>query len=98
MTMLAMARKSEFEGNGILWTMLLCFRQCRVSNTYPCSDAWRHSAIVVPHKYLVPHRYCFGNHFGDSGIKAIVLIGVQVVDIRGEIDIEALSLELDFSR
>jgi hypothetical protein len=61
-------------------------------------DAGRYSAIIVPDKYLIPHRNCFANNFGDAGIEAHVLIRMQVVDIGGEIDIEALSLELDFSR
>jgi hypothetical protein len=77
--------------------MSVCSRQHAIAHAYPCLDAWRNPAVIVLDKYLVPHRNRFAHNLGDSRVKPFVLFGMQVVDVRGELDIEALSLEPDFS-
>ena len=51
--------------------------------------------MVGPYEYLVPHGNRFADHFGDGGVKSLVLGGMQIVDVRGEFDFKALSRKLE---
>ena len=54
--------------------------------------------MIAFYKNLVPHRNRFADECGDGGVKSLVLVGMQVVDVRSKLDIKAGAFELDLCR
>jgi hypothetical protein len=92
---LSFGTKITAVGFNILQTELVCLQQRLIVHAYQCYDTWRCSAMVRPYEHLVPHGNRFADHFGDGRVKSLVLDGMQVVDVRCELDFKALSLKLD---
>lgn len=66
--------KLRVVGLNILQTKLICFQKCTTVYAYPCFDAWRQYAMIFFDKHFIPHWDRFAHHFGDGGIKSLVVV------------------------